>query len=206
MKTDIFLIRHAKTKWNEIGKIQGSLNSSLSDEGVAQAIQLGEKFKEIKPEVICTSSLERTKETARIAMNSWGETREVQEYEGLNEIHLSEWQGKRFEEIKKIHPLKFERFMEEPHAFFMSGELPGAENYLDVQIRAMESIAKILDRNSGKKIAVISHGIVLRILLSYLRGIPLELSNTKVNIAGNTQVFHTTWIKEDMEMISRISI
>jgi len=195
MKCDLYLIRHARTEWNQAGKIQGTLNSSLSQEGIEQARNLGKTFKTLNPDIICTSALGRTQQTAQIAMEEWGETREIQKYEGLNEMHLSSWQGMNFEDIKNQFPEKFDKFLTEPHKFFAEGELPGSENYFDVQKRVVNSIEEIMEKNPCKKIAVISHGIVLRVLLSHIRNIPFELSNRKVNIAGNAQIFHTTWIK-----------
>ena len=41
---EIYLIRHGQTKWNLEKKMQGSLNSDLTVEGVEQAASLGKEL------------------------------------------------------------------------------------------------------------------------------------------------------------------
>lgn len=42
--TKIGLIRHGVTEWNDLGKAQGITDVPLNDEGISQAIKLGQRL------------------------------------------------------------------------------------------------------------------------------------------------------------------
>ncbi|MFC5650794.1 histidine phosphatase family protein [Paenibacillus solisilvae] len=64
----IGLIRHGKTDWNALGKIQGQTDTSLNDEGIRQANALAVRLSQdsIKWDMVISSDLKRAYETARI--------------------------------------------------------------------------------------------------------------------------------------------
>lgn len=65
--TKIGLIRHGVTEWNDLGKAQGNTDIPLNDEGISQAIKLGNRLSEDNSwDMIITSDLSRAFETAKI--------------------------------------------------------------------------------------------------------------------------------------------
>ncbi|MFD0711173.1 histidine phosphatase family protein [Paenibacillus sp. GCM10027626] len=69
----IGLIRHGRTDWNALGKIQGQTNISLNEEGRRQAEALAERLYREKDEqkwdAIVSSDLSRAAQTAEIIAN-----------------------------------------------------------------------------------------------------------------------------------------
>jgi len=49
--TELILIRHGETAWNAEHRIQGHLDSPLNDEGLAQALLLGERLAREPPAI-----------------------------------------------------------------------------------------------------------------------------------------------------------
>lgn len=62
----LLFVRHGKTAWNKEKKMQGSVDISLSEEGIVHAQKMAEKLQEIKIDVAFCSPLIRTKETMNI--------------------------------------------------------------------------------------------------------------------------------------------
>jgi len=66
------LIRHGETEWNKLGKLQGQLNTSLTDAGRSQAHSLGRRLLAVDWDMMLASDLDRAAETARIIAEESG--------------------------------------------------------------------------------------------------------------------------------------
>lgn len=64
--TTIGFIRHGSTEWNRLGKLQGQLDTDLTDDGREQARLLGLRLANETWDGIISSDLKRAKETAQI--------------------------------------------------------------------------------------------------------------------------------------------
>lgn len=62
----LLFVRHGKTEWNKEKKMQGSVDISLSKEGIVHAQKMAEKLQATKIDVAFCSPLTRTKETMDI--------------------------------------------------------------------------------------------------------------------------------------------
>ena len=60
----IYIVRHGQTNLNVEGRYGGRIDTPLNKEGIAQAKKLKEKFKNIKLDIVITSPLIRTIQTA----------------------------------------------------------------------------------------------------------------------------------------------
>jgi 2,3-bisphosphoglycerate-dependent phosphoglycerate mutase len=64
--TTIGFIRHGSTEWNRLGKLQGQLDTELTQEGREQARQLGLRLANERWSGIISSDLTRARETGQI--------------------------------------------------------------------------------------------------------------------------------------------
>ena len=92
-RPDVYLLRHGETQWNKTGRIQGQMNSDLTELGQAQAAQQGAILRRLGDQVAgldrFASPLSRTQATARIAFGGAEFTNDAR----LIEIGCGAWEG-----------------------------------------------------------------------------------------------------------------
>lgn len=89
---NIYIYRHGQTMYNTKGIVQGrGVDSSLNEAGEAQAMAFFEHYKTVPFDLVITSSLKRTKETARSFVELGIPT---EEHVDIDEIGWGIWEGK----------------------------------------------------------------------------------------------------------------
>ncbi|MGX7023501.1 histidine phosphatase family protein [Vagococcus hydrophili] len=198
MKTTIYFIRHGETVWNQMKKMQGLKNSELTDKGVEQATLLGEKLVTEKVDIICTSPSIRAVKTSELINRSLNVP--VMKDDGFQEIDMGDWEGKTYDEISRKYPEEWELFWHEPLKF--KGENHG-ETFKELGERSTNSINEILEVLEGKTVAIVSHRITIKTMVSEILGKPLnELEDVLPN--SLTKIVFDEG-KQDVEFYSDIS-
>ena len=166
--TRLYITRHGETEWNLQGRVQGSKDSDLTNKGKEQATKLRKYLEGTSIDVIFSSSSGRAYNTARII----AENREIDiiKSDGLKEMHLGIWEGKSFDSIKEDYKEMHETFWNKPH---LLKEFPG-ETFDDFRKRVVGTVLQIVEEHEGKKIMIVAHALVLKILMSYFEERPLE--------------------------------
>ena len=98
----LLLLRHGQTEYNATSRMQGQLDTDLSDLGRAQAVAAAEVLAKRQPLVIVSSDLRRALDTATTLGDQAGMTVSVDER--LRETHLGDWQGLTHHEVDDIAP------------------------------------------------------------------------------------------------------
>lgn len=189
-RCEMYLFRHAQTNWNLEKRFQGQQDSPLSENGVMQSKKMAEKLEVIKPDLVITSTLKRARETARIAMEQWGEKRDIFRMEELKESAFGVWEGMLIDEVMRDYPEEFNQHRKFPHLFKMDG----VEGYEDLRTRGINALKKIADEHAGKRVVVVTHGLLLLCILAGIRNIPLEIAREKINIPDNTDYVRVDWL------------
>jgi alpha-ribazole phosphatase/probable phosphoglycerate mutase len=171
MLTKLYLIRHGETEGAETRRYKGHIDVPLSENGIRQIKKLSEHIIENSSpglsSVYC-SDLSRAVKSAEIIAEQFGVKPVI--LKDLKERNFGVWEGMSFEEIEEKYPHDFKAWAENPLKF---SPLNG-ETTVEVRDRAMRALDRILKKNKGEEIAVVSHGGIIRIILCELLGIPLE--------------------------------
>lgn len=167
--TEIILIRHGETDWNREQVFRGRIDVALNEVGLTQARTVQESLKDTEMDGIYSSPLSRACETARIV----GEKRngEVRVEEGLIDIDFGAWQGLSHQQVKEAYTDLYATWLTQPHVV----TFPDGESLKEVRRRSMEALEKVIKKNPGKTLALVSHRVVLKVLLCTILG--LELSH-----------------------------
>ena len=138
----IYFAAHATTTDNEEGIASGWKDVELSELGVEQSKELGERFKNIKIDLICCSDLKRAVDTVKIA---FGDKIPVIADKRLRELNYGDFNG---EPSEVVGHMKKER-IKEP---FSNGE-----SYEQAMVRVHEFYKELKEKYPEKTVLVVGH-------------------------------------------------
>lgn len=164
----IFLTRHGQTEWNLEGRMQGRLNSDLTDLGKTQAMWLGQRLIDEKIDVICSSTSGRAIETAKIIRGN--RPIEIDQYEGLMEFDAGEWQGMKHEDVEGNFSEAYHSFWHKPELFKSNHQ----EDFNQIMGRARKTLDEITHKYEGKNVLIVSHGVLLKGILASVKSLEVK--------------------------------
>lgn len=180
MATQVVLVRHGVTDWNEEGRLLGRSDTPLNERGRAQAVAVGEALRALQPGEILTSPQPRTMQTAEAIASACDCPLRLDER--LAEVWLRDWQGKTFADLHDdpdVHA-----YLRDP--FHRSDEI---EPHESVRERITALIDELRTGPRDAPVVLVSHGDPLRILVAELIGLPpgsfrgFEIDNGSISMA-----------------------
>ena len=162
MATWIYLVRHGQTVWNEEGRLCGSSDVPLSDEGLAQARKLAARLKDIGITAIYSSPLLRARQTAEaIAAHH---RVEVKIEPDLREIDYGDWEGLKVADVLEQFPELEKLRREEPMKF----AAPNGEPMRQFAERVISAIQRVVASHADETVCVVAHQTVNRFILCWI--------------------------------------
>lgn len=200
--TEFIVVRHGETAWNAEGRIQGHLDSPLNEEGLAQALLVGECLARESFDALYCSDLSRTRQTAQpLADRSGLQPRLRQE---LRERHLGVFQGWTGRECQEKFPDDYGRFQSRDPDHVV----PTGESIRQLYARIDAFFEQLAADHVGQRLAVVTHGGVLDALYRKVKAMPLEqprdfsVYNASIN---RIQHQHGRWRIEQWGDISHLT-
>lgn len=180
--TTLILVRHGESEWNRAGRIQGQVNSPLTDLGINQAKATRDYLSGIllnQQLEIYTSPLDRALQTAEIiAQGIEYPSRKIIIEERLNDFNVGEISGTfGWDKVAEIFPEQAQLRLQDPMRFHPSGGESGAE--FEARLRSL--LEDLMDDGTLK--LMVSHGIVNK----FIRGILKNLSGKEMVELGESQ-------------------
>lgn len=167
--TKFILTRHGQTVFNLQRRMQGQGNSDLTELGIAQAQALGIRLKDIDFDFIVSSNQGRAMDTTKILVGN--KKTPVEFCSDITEINIGDWSGMSFLEAEEKFPEQTDNFWHHPADFVPP---MGGETYEQVRERAANKLKSIAKEHPHSTVLVVSHGIVIKSLLSFFRNQPIS--------------------------------
>ena len=164
----LVLVRHADVDDAARGRCYGTLDVGLSEAGRAQAARLARALSAEPLDAVVSSPRVRALETATAIAAPHGV--EVGIEPGLRELDFGEFEGRTYDEIAASLPDVYAQWMTTPTTV----RFPGGESYADLRARALAVVAALRDAQDDATIVAVTHGGVVRAVLSEALGIPAE--------------------------------
>lgn len=167
-KTEFIVVRHGETAWNAAGIIQGHLDSPLNEEGLAQAIMVGERLGRESFDAFYCSDLGRAQQTAQPLADRCARPPILTP--ALRERHLGVFQGLTGEQCAAQFPEDYRRF----HERDPDHVVPRGESIRQVKQRASGFLMALATKHAGQRVVIVTHGGVLDVLHRFVRAMPLS--------------------------------
>ncbi len=171
----LVMLRHGQTEFNLGSRMQGQLDTELTELGRAQAVAAAAAIAKDQPLLVVSSDLRRAYDTAVALQERIGIP--VRADERLRETHLGDWQGMTHAEIDAVAPGARLAWREDatwaPH---------GGESRVDVAARSLPLITALVAGEPewgavdepGRAVVLVAHGGLIAALTAALLRLPID--------------------------------
>lgn len=153
---ELIIVRHGITEENEAGIAQGQTDGTLSVKGLEENRLLGEQLKNKSFSCIFTSPLGRAYQTA-MAIHCHHPAIPLIQDPRLMERHLGVLQGRAY-----------------PDSFSEAALYEGMETVTAMHERLLDFLSGCRNKHRQETIVLVSHGYLIKVLLSVMRHQPVE--------------------------------
>ena len=163
---DILLVRHGQTKWNVEMRLQGTLDSDLTETGIFQAKKLSERLSDIEFSKVFASPSGRTMKTAELVLGN--RVSPIVTDERLKEMNFGVLEGEKIEALDEKFKEEITIMHEDPEIYNPS-EYNG-ETYKELISRTSDFLDDIVSSENGK-VLVVAHGMSLMAIISAINNL-----------------------------------
>lgn len=165
----LYCIRHGETTYNAEGRIQGQLDTQLSELGRKQALAVAKALAGQPIELVVSSPLSRAFATAEPLAAALGV--DIRTDDRLKEINAGIFQNLVPAEMGERYPVETAKWKSHDPDY----QIPGGESRRTLMNRGAAALEELL-RSPLKVAAVVAHGVLLTAAFKGLLGIPADRS------------------------------
>jgi broad specificity phosphatase PhoE len=181
--TTLWLIRHAEVEERYHSVFGGRIDMELSPRGHQQSRALAHYLHGKPIEAIYASPMRRVQQTLAPLLSN-GAPKPVL-VEDLREVDFGDWTGLHWTEVNAKYGVSALAWLDQ----LESDAIPNAECTRTLRSRIEPCLRQILLDHSGRQVAIVCHGGVIRMLLAILLDWPLpRLAVFEIDYASLTQV------------------
>lgn len=170
----LVMLRHGQTEFNAGSRMQGQLDTELTDLGRAQAVAAATVLAKRQPLLIISSDLRRAADTAATLGERSGLS--VRMDTRLRETHLGDWQGLTHRQVDDAAPGARLAWRNDsslaPHR---------GESRIDVADRSLPLVSELVAGepewgcdDSGRPVVLVAHGGLIAALTAALLDLPID--------------------------------
>lgn len=172
----LYVVRHGQTTYNELGRVQGHIDTPLSDYGKSQARAVALELKGIVFDKIYSSPLSRAYDTAA-EINKY-HNQEIILDDRLKEFKLGSFEGQLWDKMSE----------KESEDVLIRTDLFGGETRLMMCARIKDFLREILSSVSDNcNILLVAHGGVVNTINNIVKHNMIEQGMWEWNPIKNTQ-------------------
>lgn len=171
---NIYVIRHGRTKNNDLGLFNGRTDEDINKVGIEQAKKVRDELKNIDVDLIVCSPMKRTKHTAEII--------------NINNIPIIYDDRLIERDTGEITLKPYEMVDREEYWNYYSTKYKNVERVNDLLKRVYSSISDICEKYKDKNILIVTHNGVARAIYAYFNGMPEDGKIWKIGTLKNCEI------------------
>jgi len=164
----LYVARHGETDYNLTGRYTGSTDVPLNQKGINQAEELARKLKYTRFDVVVSSPLLRAAKTAEIVCAELGMPYIIMK--NFTERGAGVYEGLTRDEAQRKYPELWAKLSSR----LIDDAPDGGETIRQVDTRVTEGLKQLCREYPDKKVLLICHAFVSRIINRYCTGLSFE--------------------------------
>lgn len=180
--TTIFLIRHGLTALTGTRLYGRAPGIDLDERGRAQAERLVDRFAGVRLTALYSSPLERCRQT--VAPLAAAQRLEMRVSGALEEMDAGRWTNRRLSSLRST--ALWRTVQDRPSEF----RFPGGESFLEAEQRLVGEIDRIARRHPRGRVAIASHGDMVKIAIAHYLGSGLDRFQRLAADVASVSVIH----------------
>ena len=166
----LYIMRHGRTDWNDLHKMQGRTDIPLNDCGREMAEKAREEYKDVNFDICYCSPLSRARETAEILLK--GRDIPIIYDDRLLEMSFGIYEGTA--NSFKIPDCPINVLFQTPEKYTVPVE--GGESFDELFARTGDFLRNTAEPlvNEGKDVLIIGHGAMNSSIVCQVMGLPIE--------------------------------
>ena len=166
---NLYVVRHGETIWNVEKKVQGITDIPLTDKGREEASELQELISTLSLDVVISSPLERTRETAKILVDS---KLPINTDDRIKERDWGMNEGALIDTVDKW----------DCWDVILNTKVQNIECIQDFMYRVSDFIEDIKVKYKDKNVLIVTHSAVSRVIHYLLGTIPEDANLSRIDI------------------------
>lgn len=160
----LVLVRPGTTDYDLQGRIQGSLDIPLCEQGGQQVDQLVAELKDLEIRQLVTSPARAAVQTAQ----ALGEALDLKPktIDQLANLDYGLWQGMLIEDVRHKHPTVYRKWQERPETV----EFPQGETLAEARVRVAAALTKLARKQKSGRVVLVVPEPLATLVQSHLTG------------------------------------
>lgn len=161
--THIILLRTCSTDFDNEGRIKGTLDIPLNEQGNAQAAQAARSLADQNASVVYFSPCQSAEETANVVAR--GLSVKAKPLKNLHNMDYGLWQGKLIDELKEKQKKVYRQAQEQPEMVCP----PEGETVSEAQKRVKSALDKLIKKHKNQTVVIVAPEPLTSLMHAYLR-------------------------------------
>ena len=197
----LYFVRHGQTYLNKYKRMQGWADAPLTPEGVAVALETGERLENIAFDAVYTSDLGRTQQTASLILSKNQFPKDIVPMSALRESCFGFFEGEEdklfYSKVAEKHGISIRDVFLTLDMETISKDMLELDPFKDVELtskvraRVLAGLEEIVSKHGADdQVLIVTHGNIIRTIVNHFAPdiqVMTEIKNSSISTINYSQ-------------------